>query len=149
MIFIKIAKIIVVLLCLTFYPFTLVKGIQISPRTMTISGADSPSIGYVYIYKQPLTVTNDQTDTRNFNVIAQSVTPKEGYEELPDTSWFSFNPSSFILGAGESKDVEITLTIPNDIDYMGRKFETRFKAYTIGTGSIEGVKCIVEFSVLP
>lgn len=63
------------------------------------------------IYKLPtLPVLNTGDEDGEYQV---SVTFREDQEEFrPDTSWFTFSPQSFPLKAGESQQVEVSLTLP-------------------------------------
>ena len=66
------------------------------------------------IYKLPtLPVLNTGDEDGEYQV---SVTFREDQEEFrPDEGWFTFSPQSFPLKAGESQQVEISVTLPLNI----------------------------------
>jgi hypothetical protein len=46
-----------------------------------------------------------------------------GYALTPDTSWITASPSSFTLAPGATQSVTITVLVPYDSTYLGKKYE--------------------------
>jgi len=58
----------------------------------------------------------------------ESVTPgaaelKSGFEAVPDVSWISFSRKSASLLPDETVTVDVTITVPNDEKYLGKKYQ--------------------------
>ena len=66
------------------------------------------------IYKLPtLPVLNTGDEDAEYEV---KVTFREDQEEFrPDVDWFTFSPQSFPLKAGESRQVEVSITLPLNV----------------------------------
>lgn len=52
--------------------------------------------------------TGDETTTYGMNVAYHQDRP----ELRPKQDWFSFNPTTFTIGAGESQEIQVTMMIP-------------------------------------
>jgi hypothetical protein len=64
-------------------------------------------------YRLPvMRVTNEGTDPATFVVSARPVSDQD--DRQIDESWFTIEPSRFVLDAESTKDVAIELTIPTD-----------------------------------
>jgi len=57
---------------------------------------------------------------------------KPGYEPLPDISWLKITNDRFLLGPNESGYTDVIITIPNDKQYLGKKFQAYLETHTIG-----------------
>lgn len=76
----------------------------------------------------PLTIVNGQDKDRLFVVSAISPTKiREGYEALPEQYlyWITISQPSATVLKGTNFQVPITLTMPIDADYAGKKAEVR------------------------
>jgi hypothetical protein len=47
---------------------------------------------------------------------------KSGYEAIPDKSWVSYSKNDFILLSGETGNVDVTINVPDNRKYMGKKY---------------------------
>jgi hypothetical protein len=54
--------------------------------------------------------------------IPGSIDLKQGYESIPDKSWITYSKTNLSLLSGEGGNVDVTITIPNDKKYMGKKY---------------------------
>lgn len=101
----------------------------------------------------PLVITN--TDTQPCTVRVDALVPgdselKQEALAVPSASWASARPDSFVLEAGESKSVELMLSIPDDESLLGKKFEVIYWSHTLaqaGNLLAYGLKSRVIFSI--
>jgi len=76
----------------------------------------------------PLTILNGQDRDRLFVLSVQSPSnPKEGYEPLPEKYlfWVNISQPTITVIKGGSYQVPITVTMPDNADYKGKKAEVR------------------------
>lgn len=99
-------------------------------------------VGQTYNLKQlanlRLTVTNDCDDTVALKMdilLPDSSQLKGGAKRLPDTSWVRLSQDSFILGPSEKASSDIVLSIPNDDQFLGQKFQVAIWSHTVNFGS--------------
>ena len=76
--------------------------------------------------------TSDQTVNLQMDVLSpdQSELRLEA-EPVPDLSWITMDQTEFILEAGEQALSEISITIPDDDCFLGRKFEFIVWSHTV------------------
>jgi hypothetical protein len=85
-------------------------------------------IGQAYSLKQllgyPFTVSynGEAMATMNIYVETPSTTTKDGYDPLPSTSWISLERTGFALDPRQTAETDVTITIPDDEKYMGKKY---------------------------
>jgi len=48
---------------------------------------------------------------------------KDGYEQIPDPSWINVSRKTLSLLPDESETVDVTVTIPDDKKYLGKKYQ--------------------------
>lgn len=76
----------------------------------------------------PLTIVNGQDRARLFVVSIKSPTkPREGYEALPEEYfyWITISEPEVFVPAGMTHQIPITLAMPQDSDYTGKRAEVR------------------------
>lgn len=76
----------------------------------------------------PLIIVNGQDRDRFFVVSVRSPNkPKEGYEAFPQEYlyWITISEPTFEVAKGENFQVPITVTIPIDSNYKGKRAEVR------------------------
>ena len=90
--------------------------------------------------KQPLIVQNTTDDTTvdieigtekpvNFNLVP-------GYEPIPDLSWVTIEKKYFEkIGPGGSIETDILVTIPDNKEYYGKKYQVYIYSHTAGQGT--------------
>ena len=101
----------------------------------------------------PLTVTN--TGDQSVRVVVDALVPdtselRQGAEPIPDRSWASADPDSFMLAPGSSRAVDLHLRLPDDSSLFGRKFEVIFWSHTLanpGDMLAYGLKSRLIFSL--
>lgn len=92
-------------------PFYASAGIGVGVGIGKIVMDKSLSPGGTYTLPS-LPVINTGTESSQYSV---TVEYREGVEEIrPEKNWFSFDPSSFIVEPGNSKNINIVLSIPTD-----------------------------------
>ena len=98
----------VVVVCL-FLPFWALAKIGVGVGTGKIVVDQPMKPGLIYTLP-PLVVLNTGDEASDYGVTIQH---RENQEQMkPAKEWFSFEPSSFHLNPGESKVVQIKLTLP-------------------------------------
>lgn len=73
----------------------------------------------------PMNITQSgggRTDISVETTIPSSVDLKAGYEAIPDKSWITYSKTSMPLLSGETGKIDVTVTIPDDKKYMGKKY---------------------------
>lgn len=96
-------------------------------------------IGQTYNLKQlanlSLIVTNTcdyDVDLRMDVLLPDSAELRGGAESVPDTSWVSLSRNLFELAPDEKAVSEITLSIPDDARYLGKKYQVTIWSHTLG-----------------
>jgi hypothetical protein len=96
-------------------------------------------IGQSYDLKQLANLSLIVTNTSDFGVnlkmdILQpdSAELRLGSQQIPDTSWVDLSQDFFTLGAGEQAESKITLSIPEDEKYLGKKYQVNIWSHTLG-----------------
>jgi hypothetical protein len=89
----------------------------------------------------PLIIVNGQDRDRFFvlSVVSPS-SPKTGYEPFPEQYlyWLTISEPSFEVAKGENHQVPITVTIPMDSGYKGKRAEVRIRIEdTTQTGIVQ------------
>lgn len=54
--------------------------------------------------------------------IPAAIDLKQGYEAIPDRSWVTYSKTNMQLLSGETGNVDVTINIPNDKKYKGKKY---------------------------
>lgn len=78
----------------------------------------------------PITIVNGQDRDRLFVIYVVSPTkPKAGFEALPEEYlyWLTVGEPEVTVGKGEIRQINITLEMPPDTDYAGRRAEVRIR----------------------
>ena len=78
-------------------------------------------------------------------------TPDTGYEFAPSLTWLTAAPSTFSLAANSTKDAtqlaSITIQVPFDVTYLGKKYELYYKAKATATGDSVGTFVTTKFLI--
>ncbi|MBI4547848.1 MAG: hypothetical protein HY707_07710 [Ignavibacteriae bacterium] len=110
-------------------------GLRCSIGEVVISNL---KIGQTYSLKSlanlPLSITN--TDNKPVTVLVEPLIPSEGElrqgaSPIPDLTWASARPDSFVLAPQQTKAVELILTIPDNEALFSRKFQVNFWSHTL------------------
>ncbi len=56
---------------------------------------------------------------------------KKDYEPIPDPSWISVSQSGLSLLPDENANIDVTITIPNDEKYLGKKYQGYLKVSSV------------------
>jgi hypothetical protein len=84
----------------------------------------------------PVTVYNQNDHETAFVVTVRApdyTAEDEGYDALPYLDWVTVSPGQVIIGANDEGDVLITVTMPEDADYSGKKSEVWISFMEEGT----------------
>lgn len=83
----------------------------------------------------PLIVTNTGSSIAEVAVKVEIPTKeelKEGYEAIPDPDWIKIIPDRFTLKPNESYSCDVVLTIPDNEELIGKHFQAKILAHTVG-----------------
>jgi hypothetical protein len=96
-------------------------------------------IGQSYDLKQLANLSLIVTNTSNYGVNLKmdvlqpdSSELRIGAQQIPDTSWVNLSQDFFELGPGEQANSKITLSIPGDDKYLGKKYQVNIWSHTLG-----------------
>ena len=96
-------------------------------------------IGQTYNLKQlanlRLIVTNTSdygVDLRMDILLPDSSELRKGAKPLPDTTWVKLSQRLFKLGPNEKATSDIILSIPEDDQYLGKKYQVTIWSHTLG-----------------
>jgi len=71
-----------------------------------------------------ITVYNQNDYETTFNVSTRKPdSTGEGYESFPHMGWVTISPARVTVAAGGESEVLVTITMPDDADYSGKKAE--------------------------
>lgn len=95
-------------------------------------------VGQTYSLKQlanlRLTVTNNSDDSvalRMDILSPDSSQLKKGSSPIPDILWLRLSPDTFVLGPNEIALSDITLSIPDENRYLGKKYQVTIWSHTV------------------
>jgi hypothetical protein len=72
---------------------------------------------------------------------------QDGYEAIPETGWIKLEKDSFLIEPNGKAETDITINIPNNNEYIGRKFHVFIWSYTKDKSVGIGIKSKLLFSV--
>ena len=83
----------------------------------------------------PLKVMN--TSNMELKLLMEILKPreeelKEGYEIIPSTDWIKLDKYGYFVKPSEEAISDVVITIPNDEQYMGKKFQAYIWSHTVG-----------------
>lgn len=115
-----------VLAILLFMPVTVAAdGFSVSPPSIYMTDA---AIGQTV--ERTLSINNKE-DTPQTYTVSVETTPanqrREGYGELPDNSWVSFDQETIEVAANSSGVVTVRVQIPDDEQWKSQRWETWIK----------------------
>ena len=100
--------------------------------------------------KMPLVVSNTGNAAVNLKIevlAAKESELKEGFAPIPDIGWIELKQKEFTLGPGESAKTDVLISVPDDTQYRGRKFQVYLLSYTTGSTVGVGLKSRFLFSI--
>jgi len=120
----------------------LVAGVLLVPAAALAAFGIDP--GKVYIdnlypgaqAEFPITIYNQNDYETTFVVTAREpdyTDEDEGYDALPYLEWVTVTPGRVIIGANDTGEVLITVAMPEDADYSGKKSEVWISFMEEGT----------------
>jgi len=84
----------------------------------------------------PITVYNQNDYETTFSVKAREpdyTAEDKGYDALPYPEWVTVSPERVTIGASDTDDVIVTVVMPEDADYSGKKSEVWISFMEEGT----------------
>lgn len=85
-----------------------------------------------------LIVTNTGKESVNLRMDILKPEERELRQEaaaIPDVSWITLSRDTFSLGPQEPARADIIITIPDDSQYLGKKYQVIIWSHTVGDGS--------------
>lgn len=100
--------------------------------------------------KFPLVIKNESD--KKIEVELEVLVPEEsevqeGYEAIPDIGWIALEKDSFIVEPGGEAETDVTIYIPYNEEYLGRKFHVFIWSHTIGESLGIGINSKLLFKV--
>ena len=96
-------------------------------------------VGQTYSLKQlanlRLGITNNCDDSvaLKMDILSpDSSELKKGLNPIPDISWLKLSQDTFVLGSNEIALSDITLSIPDENRYLGKKYQVTIWSHTVG-----------------
>lgn len=96
-------------------------------------------IGQTYNLKELANLRLIVTNTSDYSVdlrmdilLPDSSELRQGAEPLPDTTWVSLSHNLFKLDPDEKATSDITISIPDDDQYLGKKYQVTIWSRTLG-----------------
>jgi hypothetical protein len=100
-------------------------------------------------YQLRITSTCDSPVSLRMDVLLpDSSELKKNAAIIPDTSWVQLIPARFEMEPQGTAAADIVITIPDDDQYLGRKFQVMVWSHTVGSSFIQlGLKSRIIFTV--
>jgi hypothetical protein len=102
-------------------------------------------VGQIYNLKQLANLRLIVTNTSDYSVdlkmdilFPDTSELRKGAEPIPDTSWMKLSQNLFKLGPDEKATSDIIISIPDDDQYLGKKYQVTIWSHTLG-GSGSGM----------
>ncbi|MDI6793888.1 MAG: hypothetical protein QME81_13665, partial [bacterium] len=143
---------VVFLFLLLFSNLAQAGGLAVSPGEVVI---ENLRIGQTYNLTRekgiPVSVTNTSSSPIELKIEALAPTPgekREGYDPIPDPSWLKIGQDQFRLEPRRSVSTDVTISIPADEQYLGKKYQAIVWSHTAGAGMIQlGLKTRVLIEI--
>ena len=132
---------------LSFLAFATYNGVEAGGLSTQLGEVvvENLQIGQTYNLKELANLRLIVTNTSEYGVdlrmdisLPDSSELRKGAEPIPDTSWVNLSQSLFKLGPAEKASSDIVLSIPDDDQYLGKKYQVTIWSHTLG-GSGSGM----------
>ncbi|MFC1624618.1 hypothetical protein ACFL28_04830 [Candidatus Omnitrophota bacterium] len=100
--------------------------------------------------KFPLIIENESDRTVELKIevlVPEGEEIQEGYEAIPDADWITLEKEIFIIGPRAEAETDVMIHVPDDDDYLGRRFHVFIWSYTIGEAIGLGIKSKLLFNI--
>jgi hypothetical protein len=124
----------------------LAQGFSVSPPSVKISGL--PPGGETQEF--PITITNKEDTAYTFQLTVYNPPDKdlrEGYSQLPDNSWISFQPDTIEVPPNSSAEVIVQVTVPEGEQWENQNYEVWLGA-SPGAVGLFAIKLYVRLYIL-
>jgi len=98
--------------------------------------------------KFPLVIKNEsdkQIELKLEVLIPEENEVQDGYEAIPDAGWITLEKDSFIVEPGGEAETDVIISVPNNKEYLGRRFHVFIWSHTIGESLGIGIKSKLLF----
>ena len=99
----------------------------------------------------PLIVVNtgeESLDLKMEVLLPEAQELKEGFEPIPDLGWIKLEQTEFKgIGHNDSAATDVIITIPDDKQYLGKKYQVFIWSHTVGRNIGVGLKSKLLFSI--
>ena len=74
---------------------------------------------------------------------------KEGFEAIPDLGWIKLDKAEFTgIKPGEAATTDVIISIPDDRQYQGKKYQVFIWSHTVGRSIGVGLKSKLLISII-
>lgn len=100
--------------------------------------------------KIPLIITN--TSQKKINLKIEILSPqadelKKGFAAIPEISWIELTKKEFVIEPGEAAKTDVIVSIPNDEQYLSKKYQVFIWSHTVGKAIGVGLKSKLLFTI--
>ena len=104
------------------------------------------------VLHSPLEVVNESDWAVELKVdilVPQEGELKDGYEPIPNTSWIRLEKGTFLIGPKDRGVTDIIISVPDDEQYLGKRYQVYIWSHTIGERLCVGLRSRILFSITP
>lgn len=100
--------------------------------------------------KLPLIITN--TSREKVSLKIEVLSPQEGelkedFEPIPDIDWIRLSQREFVVDPGRSARTDVVISVPDDKEYLGKKYQVFIWSHTVGRTIGVGLKSKLLFTI--
>lgn len=98
----------------------------------------------------PLVIHN--TSEQKVDLKIEVLSPQEGelketYQSIPDVEWIEIIQREFVVEPGEFAKTDVIISVPDDEQYRGKKYQVFIWSHTVGRAIGVGLKSKLLFTV--
>lgn len=112
------------------------------------------SLGKAYSMKKeakfPLIITNtsnQKVDLKIELLLPQEGELKPGFKAIPDFNWIRLEQKEFVIEPNYSAKTDVFINIPNEQQYLGKKYQVFIWSHTVGKAIGVGLKSKLLFTI--
>ncbi len=100
--------------------------------------------------KVPLIISN--TSKQKVNLKIEVLAPQEGeleedFEPIPDIEWIELSQREFVVEPDQAAKTDVIISIPDDEEYLGKKYQVFIWSHTVGRTIGVGLKSKLLFTI--
>lgn len=121
--------------------------------------------GKVILENVPMAKAYSMREDSNFPLVVKNESPRqiklklevlipeesevqEGYEAIPDAKWITLEEDMFTVEPGGEAETDVIIHVPDNEEYLGRKFHVFIWSHTIEESLGLGIKSKLLFKVI-